>query len=61
MHDFTEKELLLMSWALHYVRERTNNRGNALLSLQKKIAFQIVEYESESREACPEGKRFHDE
>lgn len=37
MNDFTLYELQSLLWAIDYVRERTNNRGDIMRALQGKL------------------------
>lgn len=44
MNDFTKYELQSLLWAIEYVRERTNNCGDTMRSLQRKIKPMIDDY-----------------
>lgn len=44
MNDFTKYELQSILWAIDYVRERTNNCGDTMRSLQGKLREIINNY-----------------
>lgn len=44
MNDFTRYELQSLLWAIDYVRERTNNCGDTMRSLQGKLIEMIDNY-----------------
>jgi len=55
MNDFTREELQSLLWAIRYVRERTNNCGDAMRSLRTKIQSIINDQDDEKamNEPCP--------
>jgi len=44
MNDFTKEEFKSLRWGIEYVRERTNNRGDAMRGLLTKIQSLIDNY-----------------
>lgn len=44
MNDFTKDDLKSLRWAIEQVRERTNNRGDAMRGLLTKIQSLIDNY-----------------
>lgn len=54
LDGLTKYELQTLLWAIHYVRNRTNNCGDTMRSLQKKIQSLVDDYcEHEFYLPCP--------
>lgn len=47
MNGFTKEELKSLRWGIEYVRERTNNRGDAMRGLLTKLQSMIDKHVSD--------------
>ncbi len=44
LESLTKYELQTLLWGIHYVRERTNNCGDTMRTLQRKIQVMVDNY-----------------
>jgi len=70
MNDFTITDLKYLLWAIKYVRDRTNNCGDAMRKLERNIQTMINTFplkkecnlirDVNSIEACPRCGKYHE-